>query len=78
MVKLWARFGAGRKVELPPCEATIVHVPLATALTVPDETVQTLGVLLVIETVKPELAVAVTTCGVEFTIAVFICESEMD
>lgn len=58
-LKFWVTLGAGRKLALPPCEATTVQVPLPTALTVPDEMVQTLGVLLEIETIKPELAVAV-------------------
>jgi len=59
-----ATCGAAVKLAFPPWLASTVHVPAATMVTVLPETVQTLDVLVLKATARPELAVADTVNGV--------------
>ena len=54
---------AGLKFALPPWLAWIVHVPPISGVTVVPEIVQTVGVVLVSVTARPEVAVAVTVAS---------------
>jgi len=56
----------------------MVQVPRAIALTVPDETVQILGVLLATVTARPDEAEAEKLCGIELTTTLLRPESVMD
>jgi hypothetical protein len=55
--------GAGMYTGSPACEATIVHVPRPTMVTVEPDTVHAVGVGEVNDTASPEDADAVTLNG---------------
>jgi hypothetical protein len=61
--KPWLTGVAAPQLVLPPCVAWMVHVPTATNVTVPPDTVQTDEVVEAKLTAKPELAVALTAKG---------------
>jgi hypothetical protein len=54
---------AAPQFVLPPCVAWMVHVPTATSVTVPPDTVQTVKVVEAKLTANPELALALTANG---------------
>jgi hypothetical protein len=63
IVKLCVTDVAAAKLVFPACEAVIEHVPAAINVRVLPDTLHTLEVVDVYETVRPELAVAVRVSG---------------
>jgi hypothetical protein len=62
-VKLCVTDVAAAKLVFPACEAVIEHVPAAINVRVLPDTLHTLEMVDVYETVRPELAVAVSVSG---------------
>jgi hypothetical protein len=62
-LKLCVTGVAAAQLALPACEALIVQVPTATSVTVAPDTVQTVVVVEVKLTARPEDAVALTVNG---------------